>query len=125
MRVPLERSGATYRGEPEPFATTEESGVHFTDVIEDADGSLLVVDTGAWFRRGCPTSVVARADMLGAIYRIRRKGTREIDDPRGLEDRWDRASPPHWSPLLGDIRVAVRDRAVAALAKQGEAAVAR
>ena len=41
MRMPLQRNGASYRGATQPFATTADSGVHFTDAIEDADGSLL------------------------------------------------------------------------------------
>ena len=124
MRVPLERNGASWRGRPEVFASTEETGVHFTDVIEDADGSLLVVDTGAWFRRGCPTSVVARADVLGAIYRIRKTGAPKLDDPRGSKIEWTAPAPEPLVALLGDARIAVRDRAVTELAKKGEAAVA-
>ena len=46
---------------------------HLTDVLEDRDGSLLVVDTGGWFRIGCPSSLMAKPDVAGAIYRIRRK----------------------------------------------------
>ena len=47
---------------------------HPTDVLEDADGSLLVIDTGGWFLRGCPTSRIAKPEVKGAIYRIRRQG---------------------------------------------------
>ena len=46
--------------------------VHFTDVMEDpSDGSLLVIDTGGWFRIGCPSSLMAKSDLLGAIYRVK------------------------------------------------------
>ena len=123
MRVLLERKGSTYAGHQQVFATAAESGVHFTDVIEDADGSLLIVDTGAWFRRGCPTSVVARADIEGALYRIRRTDARRTADPRGQSIAWANATPATLVGLLGDARVAVRDRAVTALAKSGDAAV--
>lgn len=117
MRVPLERAGASYRGTPEIFASSEDSGVHFTDVIEDADGSLLVINTGAWFRRGCPTSGVARPDVLGAIYRIRRTGAKPPGDPRGLAIAWPTISPKKAAELLGDPRPVVRERAVAVIAK--------
>jgi putative membrane-bound dehydrogenase-like protein len=119
MRVPLEREGSSYRGRPEVFASTADSGVHFTDVIEDADGSLLVIDTGAWFRRGCPTSVVARADLQGAVYRIRNTSATPLADARGLRLDWNQATPEQLIPRLGDPRVAVRDRALTVLAKQG------
>lgn len=123
MRVPLERSGATYRGVAQPFATTADTGAHFTDVIEDADGSLLVIDTGAWFRRGCPTSVVSRPDITGGIYRIRRIGARGPADPRGNAIGWTTLSPESLVALLGDPRPVVRDRAVAELVKRAAAAV--
>lgn len=45
--------------------------MHLTDVLEDRDGSLLVVDTGGWFRIGCPSSLMAKPEVPGAIYRIR------------------------------------------------------
>lgn len=123
MRVPLERWGGTYRGHPEVFATSADAGVHFTDVIEDADGSLLVVDTGAWFRRGCPTSVVARADVTGGIYRIRRSGLPAPADPRGHGLAWRSATARSLAGRLDDPRPAVRDRAVDELAQRGESAV--
>ncbi len=123
MRVPLEREGASYRGHPQVFASSADSGVHFTDVLEDADGSLLIINTGAWFRRGCPTSIVARADIMGGIYRIRRKGARPLSDPRGNAIDWKGSSPQALVPLLGDARPVVRDRAVADLAKRGDAAL--
>jgi putative membrane-bound dehydrogenase-like protein len=123
MRVPLERSGSTFRGHAQPFATAAESGVHFTDVIEEADGSILLINTGAWFRRGCPTSVVARADIAGGIYRVRRIGAKPSPDPRGLALPWDHATPAALVARFGDPRPAVRDRALTAVTKHGGGAV--
>jgi len=117
MRIPLNRVGATYRGLPEIFASTADPGIHFTGVIEDADGSLLVINTGAWFRRGCPTSGVARTDVLGSIYRIRRTDARRSDDPRGLRITWNGLTAVEKSRLLADARPFVRDRAVAELVR--------
>ncbi|MDP3071798.1 MAG: HEAT repeat domain-containing protein [Opitutaceae bacterium] len=121
MRVAFERDGATFHGRPEIFATSTDSGVHFTDVIEDADGSLLVIDTGAWFRSGCPTSGVARPDILGGIYRIRRTGAKSPVDPRGLAIRWTQLSPEKLIEHLADPRPVVRERSVAELAKKSDA----
>ena len=123
MRLPLQRNGASYRGATQPFATTADSGVHFTDAIEDADGSLLVIDTGAWFYRGCPTSGASRPEITGGIYRIRRIGAPRPADPRGNAIAWKTSSPESLVALLGDPRHVVRDRAVAELARRGDAAV--
>jgi putative membrane-bound dehydrogenase-like protein len=123
MRVALQRDGSSFRGQPEIFATSADPMVHFTDVIEDADGSLLVIDTGAWFRIGCPTSGAPRTDVAGGIYRIRRKGAPRIDDPRGQQIAWTRLSAEQGTKLLADARPAVRDRALTFVARQGDAAV--
>src|SRR5690606_20772168 len=83
VRSSLERDGSTWRASVHEFAKGLSDDFHPTDVLEDADGSLLVIDTGGWFRIGCPTSQIAKPNILGAIYRIRRRGAPAIDDPRG------------------------------------------
>jgi len=123
MRVPLERHGSTYRGHARVFASAADPGVHFTGVIEDADGSLLIVNTGAWFRRGCPTSIVARADLAGGIYRVRPRAGPRHADPRGRSIDWEGVGAEVLAGLLGDPRFAVRDHAVSVLARRGEAAM--
>src|SRR6185295_11805695 len=74
QRHKLFRQGATFRTEDEDFLTSSNPDFHPTDVIEDADGSLLVVDTGAWFIHGCPLSRVAKPEIKGGVYRIRKTG---------------------------------------------------
>jgi putative membrane-bound dehydrogenase-like protein len=72
----IQRDGATFRHvATRDLFVSPYPDCHPTDVIEDADGSLLVIDTGGWFRIGCPTSQIAKPQITGAIYRIRRKGT--------------------------------------------------
>jgi putative membrane-bound dehydrogenase-like protein len=73
-RMELAPSGATYRITEREFLKLRDPDAHLTDVLEDRDGSLLVVDTGGWFRIGCPASLVAKPEVAGAIYRIRRNG---------------------------------------------------
>ncbi len=119
MRHVLERDGATFRSRNEDFVTSKEADFHPTDVLEDADGSLLVVDTGGWFLIGCPTSKIAKPQVLGGIWRIRRKGQAAVADPRGLKIDWSSPS----IELLGDPRFAVRERAVEELAKRGAEAI--
>ncbi len=67
--------GASYRVAEREFLKIGNPDVHLTDVLEDRDGSLLLLDTGGWFRSGCPSSLMAKPDIAGAIYRIRRTGT--------------------------------------------------
>ncbi len=118
----LEPSGATFTIRDSDFLTSDDRDFHPTDVIEDADGSLLVIDTGAWYKLCCPTSQLAKPDVLGGIYRIRRMGAPQTRDPRGLAIAW-RAPATELSRLLGDPRTAVQNRAVREIATRGEEAV--
>ena len=120
----LARDGATYRSNDHDFLVSTSSDFHPTDVLQDADGSLLVIDTGGWFRIGCPTSQVAKPDILGAIYRIRRADAKPVEDPRGLKLAWgDDVPHAELAGRLADERHAVRDRAIGALARRGDAAI--
>jgi putative heme-binding domain-containing protein len=123
QRHVVTRQGATFKAGVEDFAVSADRDFHPTDILEDADGSLLLLDTGAWFLRGCPTSQIAKPEIKGAIYRIRREGARPPADPRGLKEDWS-AAPDRLVKLLDDPRWAVRDRAVQRLGKAGVAAEA-
>jgi putative membrane-bound dehydrogenase-like protein len=70
----LEPTGATFRTRDSDFLVSSNTDFHPTDVVEDADGSLLILDTGGWYKLCCPTSQLAKPDVLGAIYRVKRKG---------------------------------------------------
>ena len=119
----LRCDGSTYQSTNEDFLICDSLDFHPTDVIEDADGSLLVIATGGWYRRCCPSSNFYSPEVKGAIYRIRREGAPAPADPRGLRLDWDRLTNDELSGLLGDSRPAVRRRATHALAKQVKAAV--
>ncbi len=122
VRVTLEREGSTFRATAAPFLKRDDPFFHPTDVLEDADGSVLVLDTGGWFRIGCPVSGEARPQHTGGIYRIRRDDLPRMTDPRGLKLDWQAAAETLIA-RLDDDRPAVRDRAVATLAARGIAAV--
>src|SRR5579859_3427140 len=119
----LSREGATFRTEDSDFLTSVDPDFHPTDVIEDADGSLLVVDTGAWFIHGCPISRVAKPEIKGSIYRIRKIGAPVVHDPRGEALKLAEKTPAELAAHLSDTRPAVRDRAVELLVGAGESAV--
>ncbi|OYV88665.1 MAG: dehydrogenase, partial [Planctomycetia bacterium 21-64-5] len=123
----LSEDGATFASRDEDFVVSNNRDFHPTDVLEDADGSLLIVDTGGWYKLCCPTSQLVKPDVLGAIYRVRRKDAIPLEDPRGLSQHaleWPkRASKLFLGVTLGDPRPAVRRRAVQAMAELGDNAV--
>jgi putative membrane-bound dehydrogenase-like protein len=72
VRMELTPSGSTYKAVENEFLKLHNPDIHLTDVMEDPrDGSLLLIDTGGWFRIGCPSSLMAKSDLLGAVYRIK------------------------------------------------------
>lgn len=115
----VDRDGAGFRILHEDFLTCTDPDFHPTALVEDADGSLLVIDTGGWFRIGCPTSRIAKPQISGAIYRIRRKDAPRIDDPRGQKIGWTSIPLSQLAGLLNDPRPAVVDRAIDCLAHRG------
>lgn len=124
LRVELTRAGATFQAVPHEFLNCASDSFHLTDVLEDADGSLLVIDTGGWFRIGCPTSQIAKPDIKGGIYRIRRRGATPLVDPRGKRIEWTGLSDSQLVELLMDTRWAVRERAIAECSKRSASIVA-
>lgn len=119
----LEPNGATFKTRDIDFLASDNPDFHPTDVLEDADGSLLVIDTGGWYKICCPTSQLAKPDVLGAIYRIRKVGAPKVEDPRGRKLEWAAMKPAGLAKLLADPRPAVRSQAIAQLAKRGPGAV--
>ncbi|HLY11697.1 MAG TPA: PVC-type heme-binding CxxCH protein [Planctomycetota bacterium] len=116
----IERDGATFRGRTEEFLVSANPDFHPTDVLEDADGSLIVIDTGGWFRIGCPTSRIDKPQIKGGIYRVRRKGAPRTEDPWGQTLDWRK--PP--IERFEDPRFAVRDRMVETYVEATAAAAA-
>lgn len=121
-RIRLERIGATFRGEHEVFLRSPSTDFHPADILEDADGSLLLIDTGAWLTMGCPLSKDLSHGNFGGIYRIRKTDAEIPPDPRGLELNWDTPSDFDLASRLDDAP-AVRDRAMANLTQQGNQSV--
>lgn len=123
MRHILERSGATYKTIDEPFMTTSAPDIHPSDVLEDADGSLLVLLTGGWFIEGCPLSRVAKPDVPGGIYRIRKKGTERLKDAWGKSIDFKEESAEKLVSLISDKRLMVKKQAIESLVVLGNEAV--
>jgi putative membrane-bound dehydrogenase-like protein len=117
----LKPSGATFTTEDHDFVVSDNTDFHPTDVIEEADGSLLIVDTGGWYKLCCPSSQLVKEDVLGAIYRVKRVGGHQVADPRGRQIAWKDQSLGDLANLLGDERPAVRRQAIERLATKGKA----
>src|SRR5262245_25717927 len=108
--------GSTYETKDSDFVVSDNLDFHPTDVIEDADGSLLILDTGGWYKLCSTTSRLVKPDVTGGIYGVRRTGDHKTDDPSGWKIDWAKAKPEDLAKLLGDPRPAGRWRAVAGLA---------
>jgi putative membrane-bound dehydrogenase-like protein len=122
-RHTLEPNGATFTTRDADFLVSTNRDFHPTDVIEDADGSLLVIDTGPWYKLCCPTSQIAKPQVTGAIYRVRRTGAPGPRDPRGRAVQWNTAAPSDLTALLDDPRPYVERRLLFELSRAGTAAV--
>jgi putative membrane-bound dehydrogenase-like protein len=122
-RVMLEPNGSTFRARDSDFLVSSSRDFHPTDVLEDADGSLLVIDTGPWYKLCCPTSQLAKPEVFGAIYRVVRRNASTRPDPRGLDLGWQAMGPTDLAALLDDGRPAVEHRALRQFAKLGAGAV--
>ncbi len=113
VRTKLVPAGATFTATQHEFLKINDPDVHVTDVLEDGDGSMLVIDTGGWFRIGCPASMTAKPDFKGAIYRVQKKNAPRVADAFGLKVQWDKLTPADVSRFANDDRWMVRRRAVA------------
>lgn len=113
VRTKLIPAGATFRATQHELLKINDPDVHLTDVMEDADGSLLVVDTGGWFRIGCPASLTEKPDLRGAIYRLRKQGQPPVVDAYGQKIDWKNLSSGALAQLSTDKRWKVRERAAA------------
>lgn len=114
----LSPAGGTFRSTDSDLLVSNNPDFHPTDVLEDADGSVLVADTGGWYKICCPTSKELKPEVLGAIYRISKKGAPQLPDPRGLRLEWDAVSIPQLVVRLYDPRPEVASRALRMLVRR-------
>ncbi|MBL9137929.1 MAG: c-type cytochrome [Verrucomicrobiales bacterium] len=120
-RHALRPSGASYTSEDSDFLVSDQMDFHPTDVLQDVDGSLLVVDTGGWYKLCCPSSQLAKADVFGTIYRVR-KSAPGNDVPPRLSPAERRAAyarlaePPHFK--ANSPEAALKQRALKADPKE-------
>ena len=123
LRHKLTRDGASFRTEDEVFFSSANEDFHPTDVLEDGDGSLLVVETGGWFIKGCPLSQVSKPELQGSIYRVRKTGAAKVEDPFGNTIDWKSLDIIMVAKYLEDPRPFVADKAVNNLVDRGQESI--
>ena len=79
-RHQLVPDGATFRTIDSDFVVSDNVDFHPTDVVEDADGTVLIADTGGWYRLCCPTSTMAKQTTQIRL-------PREADTPSAMSSR--------------------------------------
>ena len=110
-RIDLIPEGSTFKGRETDFVVSDNFDFHPTDVVADHDGSILVLDTGGWYKLCCPSSQLWKADVLGGIYRISRSDspsphlksipqTHKESDLGGLRRLGEARDPAVISPAL-------------------------
>jgi putative heme-binding domain-containing protein len=123
-------AGASYRTVDHDLLVADRIDFHPTDVLEDADGSLLVLDTGGWYDLCCPTSRVDQQTAAGGIYRISSvspaRATEVAQHQRTavlVASDGQPADVEHLVKLIADDRPWVRRAAEARLVSKGDAIV--
>jgi putative heme-binding domain-containing protein len=69
----LTRKGTTYVSSNSDLVIGDQLDFHPVGILEDIDGSLLVIDTGGWYDLCCPSSGTEERVATGGIYRLRKK----------------------------------------------------
>lgn len=62
--------GATFAPRNQDLLSANQVDFHPVDVLEDRDGSLIVLDTGGWYDLCCPSSGTRGQVAPGGIYRL-------------------------------------------------------
>ncbi|WP_236974336.1 PVC-type heme-binding CxxCH protein [Membranihabitans maritimus] len=125
MRYKVVTDSATYSTEESVFISANGNDVHPTDVMEDADGSLLVMVTGGWFIEGCPLSRVAKPEVRGGIYRIKKNDSGSSRRNKSWGNDLDIASmnPSEIFDVLSRSKFKISGRAFEELIKRGTASL--
>lgn len=128
----LVEQGAALTTIDSDLLVAERPDFHPTDVLEDIDGSLLVVDTGGWYTLCCPTSHIDQSQANGGLFRMVPNDAstgRTVDtSKRAAAVReiaaidWRQLNAEGLVDLLGDTRPLVRKLARARLLDRADGA---
>ena len=67
----LVENGSSFETESHDLLSADRVDFHPVDILEEADGSLLVFDTGGWYDLCCPSSGTDQKVAMGGIYRLK------------------------------------------------------
>ncbi|MEZ6134475.1 MAG: HEAT repeat domain-containing protein [Pirellulaceae bacterium] len=116
-------SGASFASKDSDLLIANRIDFHPTDILEDTDGSLLIIDTGGWYGLCCPTSRVDQQTAGGGIYRLRRRASTE--GVANVDIEWETATLDTCVSGLDDPRPWVARMAALRLSGWKDAAVER
>ncbi len=114
--------GASYQTVDHDLVVADRVDFHPTDVIEDADGSLLLIDTGGWYDLCCPTSRIDQKTAAGGIYRISSVATAAMPIDRSMVD-WASVTSKDLVSLLYDSRPWIRRQASTMIQDHGNESI--
>jgi putative heme-binding domain-containing protein len=96
QRHALESAGSTFTTSDHDFVTCDDPDFHPSDVLEAPDGSLLVVDTGAWYVQHCPTGRIRNSRAPGGVWRVRAAAPPDPERKRAIEAQ-EREAAERWA----------------------------
>ncbi len=104
----LQKTASTFEAQGVDLISSDRIDFHPTDVLQDADGSLLIIDTGGWYDLCCPTSKIDQKTANGGIYRLTTQTTKRelatsLPKPKLPED-WTQISPIWLTAFIHDRR---------------------
>lgn len=103
---------------------SERLDFHPTDILHDKDGSLLVIDTGGWYRLCCPTSHLDQSAAAGGIYRLETVHVAEEKvDWLGETLSWGSLDTMELIQVASDPRIVASEKAAIELIRRGEPAL--
>jgi putative membrane-bound dehydrogenase-like protein len=109
VRHSLNRYGSTFQSTEEDFLTSDDPDFHPSDLLEDSDGSILIVDTGSWYVHHCPTGRIRKSAAEGGLYRVRSTNSSGRSAAK-IKEAGDLNAWAENALLLTEIRPAPTDR---------------
>jgi putative membrane-bound dehydrogenase-like protein len=120
----ITRDGAGFKTTSAEFLSCSHPDFHPTQIIQARDGSMILVDTGGWFLNGCPTSKIAKPNVHGGVYRVRKVEQPKVGEFGAKLERNIKQLPPEMNEREAmrsqDVDVVIRTLRRIGLDRNGE-----